>query len=151
MPRNLHKYYSTKWEVTQIKKELRSYIEAELRDYHLIKEELDELRDDILNESPLPPDGMPQGMNISDMTYSRVHKLLTCRQIRHLSRVYEGITAVLAILPPEKKKYVEVVYWTKPQTLNHIGLSMELSISPATFFKWKNEICEKIAKELGMQ
>lgn len=133
-----------------MRKELRSYIEAEIRDYHRTRKALAELREDMLNTSPAPPDGMPRGTDTSDPTYNRTQKLLTCRQVQYYSRVLSAISVVLDNLPPEKYRLVELTYWTQPQTLTPVGIAMELNCTRATFYNWRNEICEEVARELGM-
>jgi RinA family phage transcriptional activator len=133
-----------------MKKEIRVYIEAELRDYHKTKAELEELRDDMLNESPGPPDGMPRGSETSDPTFNRFKRLLTCRQVRYLARVFEGVSVVLDRLPEEKYQLVKLTYWSKPQTLTPVGISIRLNCGRNTYFRWRDGICEEIARELGM-
>ena len=133
-----------------MRKELRAYIEAELRDYHNTRQELEELRDDILNESAGPPDGMPRGSDTSDPTYRRTHKLITCRQVRYMARVLEGLTAVLDRLPEDKYRLVKLTYWTRPQTLTPMGIAMALNCSRSTYYDWREEICREIAREWGM-
>lgn len=133
-----------------MKKELRAYIEAELRDYHQTMQELCELRDDTLNESPAPPDGMPRGTETSDPTFNRTIKLINCRRINYMYRVTYGIGRVLQALPPEKTKLVQLKYWTKPQELTDVGIAIKLQCGQNTYYRWRNEICRSIAKELGL-
>jgi RinA family phage transcriptional activator len=133
-----------------IKKELRLYIEAEIRDYHNTRKALDELREDILNESPGPPDGMPRGSGTSDPTLHRTQRLLTCRQVQYYSRVLGALSAVLDNLPPEKYKLVELTYWTQPQPLTPVGIALKLNCGKRTYYRWREEICEAVARELGM-
>jgi len=133
-----------------MKKTTRDYIEAELRDYHKTLGEIANLKEDLLNESPLPPDGMPRGSTKSDPTFQRTVKLITCRQLGYMCRVSEGIAAALDSLPPEKMALVKLKYWTKPQTLTDIGMSIKLNCHRNTFYLWRNEVCEEIAKQLGI-
>ena len=131
-------------------KGLRLYIEAELRGYHDTMIELEALRDDMINESPLPPDGMPRGTETSDPTFNKAMKLLTCKRLNQMHRVTYAIGNVVWSLPPDKLKLVKLKYWTKNQKYNDIGVSMELNCHVKTFYLWRAEICRAIAKELGM-
>ena len=134
-----------------MKKELRAYIECELRDYHKTLSDIANLRDNLLNESPSPPDGMPRGGGTtSDPTFKRAARLITCRQLEYMCRAVEAIAAALDRLPPEKVRLVELKYWVSPQTLTDYGIAHELPCSVQTFYNWRNEICNLIAKELGM-
>ncbi len=133
-----------------MKKELRAYIEAELRDYHQTKQDLLELREDLLSESPAPPDGMPKGNATSDSTYQRTVKLMTNRRIRYLQRLLEGLDAVLSELPPDKMKYIELKYWTKPQLLTDAGIAAQIPCDRTTLWRWNNEICTAIGVQLGI-
>jgi RinA family phage transcriptional activator len=133
-----------------IKHELLKYIEAEIRDYHRTRAALEELRGDILDESPPPPDGMPKGSRVSNPTLNRTQRLLTCRQVQYYSRVLSALSIVLDNLPPEKYKLVKLTYWTQPQTLTPTGIAMKLNCGRNTFYRWRREICEAVARELGM-
>lgn len=43
-----------------MRREVKIFIEAELRDYPRTKRELEEAREDIASASPGPPDGLPR-------------------------------------------------------------------------------------------
>ncbi len=131
-------------------KGLRLYIEAELRGYHETMIELEALHDDMINESPLPPDGMPRGGETSDPTFNKTMKLLTCKRLNQMHRVTYAIGNVVWSLPPDKLKLVKLKYWTRPQTLTDTGIAMKLCCHPKTFYLWRAEICKAIANELGM-
>ena len=131
-------------------KGLRLYIEAELRGYHDTMIELEALRDDMINESPLPPDGMPRGTETSDPTFNKTMKLLTCKRLNQMYRVTYAIGNVVWSLPPDKLKLVKLKYWTKPQEYTNTGISMQLHIDRATYFRWLNGILELIGKEMGI-
>lgn len=129
---------------------MRLYIESELRGYHDTMKELEEARGDVLNESPLPPDGMPRGTETSDPTFNKVMKLNTCARINYMCRITYAIGNVIWALPPEKLELVRLKYWTKPQRLTDVGIAMKLNCHPNTFYLWRAEICKAIAKGLGM-
>jgi RinA family phage transcriptional activator len=136
--------------VATARKELRAYIEAELRGYHQTMIDLEAMRDDVINESPAPPDGMPRGTKTSDPTFTHAMKLINCQRLNQMYRVTYAIGNVVWSLPPDKQKLVQLTYWTKPQTLTAVGIAMKLNCHPNTFYLWRNEICKAIARELGM-
>ena len=133
-----------------MRKDIRLHVEAELRDYHRTRKALAELKDDLLNTSPSPPDGMPRGSEVSDPTYNKAQKLLTCRQVRYHARVLAALNVALDSLPPEKYRLVELTYWTQPQTLTPVGIAMKLNCGRNTYYRWRDEICEDVARQLGM-
>ena len=132
-----------------MKKELRAYIEAELRDYKRTRAELEELRDNLLNLSPGPPDGMPRGTATSDPTFQRTARLMTNRHIRYMETVLYGISMALEEFDEEKLQLVELKYWQRPRQLTDVGIAIKLDVSKRTIYRWTEEICEAIGKELG--
>lgn len=111
--------------------------------------ELEELRDDIAGESPLPPDGLPRGTETSDPTWNKTMKLITCKRLNQMHRTVYAIGRVVWALPPDKQRLVQLTYWTKPQRLTAYGIAMELHCGRKTYYRWRDEICEAIAIELG--
>ena len=139
-----------------MRKDIRIYIERELSDFHITLKEIeqvDDLREDILNESPPPPDGLPRGGEVSDPTLNRfvkLDKLTTCRRMNQMHKTVYAIKGVVDELPPEKLKLVQLKYWTRPQTLTDTGIALKLNCHPNTFYLWRNGICEAIARNLGL-
>jgi len=143
-----------------IRRALRTYIEQELRDYHKNKQSLWEIQAGINDEmpihaSPAPPDAMPRGNTTSDPTERKAEqleewRLLNTRRINNMYRITYGIGRVLETLPPEKLRLIKLKYWKHPQPLNDVGLAMEMCCGQNTFYRWRNEICAQIARELGM-
>ncbi len=132
-----------------MKKELRAFIEAELRDYHRTKTELEELRDNLLNLSSGPPDGMPRGTETSDPTYRGAARLMTNRRIKYMERLVMGIELAIGELDEEKVRLVELKYWQRPRQLTDMGIAMELNIGKRTLYRWTDEVLEAIGIELG--
>ena len=133
-----------------MKRELRAYIEAELRDYHHNKAELDEIRDDMLNESAGPPDGLPRGTATSNPTQTRAFKLMTSRRMRYMTGIVQGIGRVLSELEEDKMRLVELKYWQRPRQLTDAGIATKLHIDKRTVYRWTHGICLAIAIELGL-
>ena len=132
-----------------MRRDLKAYIEAELRDFPRTKAELAELRDNLLNESPAPPDGMPRGGEMSDPTLSKVTRLMADRRIRHLQMVVDAIEFVVEGLLEDRLKLVELKYWQRPRQLTDAGIAMELNIDKSTLYRWTDKICLAIGIQLG--
>ena len=133
-----------------MKREVKAYIEAELRDYHQTKAELEEAREHLLNASQPPPDGMPRGTTKGDPTQAKAMRLMTNRRIKYLERIVSGIEMVLAELDEDKLRLVELKYWQRPRQLTDADIAMELHVDKRTVYKWTNKICKAIGIELGI-
>lgn len=133
-----------------IRRELKAYIEAELRDYHQTKAELEEARENLLNASQPPPNDMPRGGEKSDPTPARAIRLMTNRRIKYMEQVVRGIEIVLGELDEDKMRLVELKYWQRPRQLTDAGIAMELHVDKSTIYRWTNAICYAIGIELGV-
>jgi RinA family phage transcriptional activator len=133
-----------------LKRQIKVYIEAELRDYYQTKKEYEEMRDNLLNASGRPPDGMPRGGSQSDTTYQRVERLVTNRRLKYMEKVITSIENVMSELPPEKYQLVELKYWAKPQTLTDYGIAQKIGCGRATVFRWLEGICLAVGVEMGI-
>lgn len=127
----------------------RRHIENLLRSYKEMYKEYEELRQDILNESPLPPDGMPRGGETSDPTHGKVVRLMSNPRLRNMEVTIRAISNVMACLPPEKVRLIELKYWARPQILTDEGIAIELNCGVATVYRWTNRVIEDVAYELG--
>lgn len=121
-----------------------------MRDYHKTKAELEELRENLLNASPNPPDGLPRGNLKTNPTEGKAMRLMTNRRIKYMERVIEGIEMVLGELDEDKLKLIELKYWQRPRQLTDAGIAMELHVDKSTIYRWTQAICLKIAIELGL-
>ena len=133
-----------------MRRDLKAYIEAELRDYPRTKAELAELRDLLLNESPAPPDGLRRGSRVSDPTLKTVTRLMTDRRINHLQMIVDAIEYVTDGLLEDRLKLIELKYWQRPRQLTDAGIAMELHVTERTIRRWCLKICRAIACEMGL-
>lgn len=136
----------------KLKKEIKAYIEAELRDYHQTKKDLLEAKEDIALESPAYDDntGGTHTNRVSKPTESKTIAILTNKRIKRMEQVIRAIDMVIGELPPEKVKLVELKYWQRPRRLTDAGIAMDLGVSRRTVYYWTEEICTAIAIELGL-
>ena len=133
-----------------MKRQIKVYIEAELRDYHQTKKEYEEMRDNLLNASQRPLDGMPRGTATGDSTYQRAERLMTNRRLKYMEVLLKGISMVLSEMPDEKLRLIDLKYWQRPRQLTDAGIARKLNIDRRTVYKWTDAICWAVGAELGL-
>ena len=92
---------------------VKKKIEHELYQYWDNKKELEELKRDIIESSPPPPDGMPHERNVSSSTESKVIKIRTTRTILAVERRLHYIENAIARLNEEEKQIFEIIFKEK--------------------------------------
>ncbi|MEG6520472.1 hypothetical protein [Desulfotomaculum sp. 1211_IL3151] len=138
-----------------LKKEIKAYIKAELRDYPQTKMELIELKEDIAEGAPTMVDDV--GGNTSAFTHrigrpaeAKAIAILTNKRIKRMEQVIKAINIVIGELPEEKVKLVVLKYWQRPRRLTDAGIALEIGCDRATLYRWINGILLAIAIELGL-
>ena len=129
---------------------LERFLEDELSNYRKNMFELNLLREEIIEGSPTP-DGMPRGNTTSNPTESKAARLMTSNVILCLERRLKAVARVLDRYQnnPEMLKLIELKYIRGTHTA--IGVMNELHISSKTFYRWRKELLEDLAAELGYQ
>ncbi len=127
---------------------LERFLEDELSNYRKNMFELNLLREEIIEGSPTP-DGMPRGNTTSNPTESKAARLMTSNVILCLERRLQGVARVLDRYQnnPEMLRLIELRYFKGTHTA--IGVMNELHISSKTFYRWRKELLENLATELG--
>jgi RinA family phage transcriptional activator len=133
-----------------MKQSLRKHIEDELRDYDTTKADWESIQDDIINGGGHGDDSGIRGTDISNPTASKALQMITNKRLAQLQKTIKAIEGIMMRLPEEKYRLIVLKYWTKPQPLNDVGISMELNCSLSTYYEWKNAILKLIAIELGL-
>lgn len=131
-----------------MKKSVFRYIEAELYDYHETLKEIDLLREEILEGSSRVKVSGGKSPSKSDPTASKVSRLLMDRRLQRLEEVATAIGKVFEQLPREKQKLVELKYWDG--RYSNAGVAHELHIGEMTFYRWRRQIIQAVARELGL-
>ena len=124
-------------------------IEAELYCYEESKRQLELLREEIIESTPI------QEVNVKtspgDPTQTKVIKLVNSREIIEMERRLKAIDKAIEILKtsnePKKYQLLHMKYFERRYT--DTGICMELGISERTFYRWRREIIELIANFLG--
>ena len=127
------------------------HVEAELFRYHDTKREIEKVRKDIIYRTS-PPDenvGGGRGNLPGDPTGRTATILLSHRKLEQMERVVEAISTVYEMLPEEKKKLVKMRYWSPNQRYTWDRIALELHASKTTVLRWRDDIVEMIAQEVG--
>lgn len=136
----------------KLPKNIVRYVEHNLYYYHDYIREIQRLRNDILYGVKITTDenvGGGRGNLPSSPTERRTIELLTHRRLDTLERVTDAIRTVYESLTEEKKKLVQLKYWTRPQKYTWDGIAEQLHVDRTTCFRWRKEIVAAIAKLLG--
>ena len=133
-----------------IRREIKAYIEAELRDYNDTLRQISEDRNDILLATPVHDNNRGHSYDISNPSHERAIKLITNKRIKRMEQTCRAIEAVVGSLPEDRFKLVDLKYWTKPQTLTDTGIAIKLNISQRTYYNWKDAVIMALALELGL-
>lgn len=134
-----------------MRKEIKAYIEAELRNYDQSKKDLEEIKNDIREEGKSISDSMGiRGSGTSNIVESKTIRLITNKRIKKLEETIRAIDVVIGELDEEKYRLIELKYWTRPNPLSDEGMCQKLNISRRTFYRWIDAIVLNIAIEMGL-
>lgn len=106
---------------------------------------LEELKEEIIDASPAPPDGLPRGNLRGSSTESKVMKL-NSRAILVTANKIMQIENVIKMLNDEEKEVFEVIF---KERLSHVQACMRKGISKNNYYNVKSKIVCLTAFELG--
>jgi RinA family phage transcriptional activator len=133
-----------------MRREIKAYIEAELRDYNDTLRQIGEDKNELILSNHCPDNSGIRGTDISNPTHNKAVQLMTNKRIRRMEDTCRAISNVLDGLQGEKYRLVELKYWTKPQILTDEGIARELSCDRRTLYRWIDGILLALAKEMGL-
>ena len=133
----------------KINKRVFNYIDYELCNYESYKTKIDEIRKDILEESPHPPDGQPRGTTASDITLDKVIKMNTPAALVRMEYTVGCINKILKKLDSEYNKFFKENYEVEKPN-NKMRVCSEVHISESTYYRMKRNIIKLVAREMGM-
>jgi RinA family phage transcriptional activator len=136
--------------VMAIRREIKAYIEAELRDYNDTLRAIGDDRNELLQQSPVHDNIGGSSYDIGNPTQAQAIKLMTNKRIRRMEQTCKAIETVIEALPEEKYRLVELKYWTRPQTLTDEGIAREINIDRRTLYRWADAIILAIGIEMGL-
>ncbi|CAH8772246.1 hypothetical protein [Paenibacillus dendritiformis] len=137
---------------TKIRKATFQHVEAELRDYDLTRREIIRMKNELLYGAGLSDDDNVGGGRSNlpgDPTGRTATLMVTHRKIEQMQRVVDAIEYVIGQLPDDKKKLVQLKYWTRPQTLTWEGIALRLGVSARHAMRWRDEIISAITEKIG--
>lgn len=133
-----------------MKREIKAYIEAELRDYHDTLQAIEDDREMLIDSAPVPNNIGGTNYDIGNPTQAKALQLITNRRVKRMEDTCRAIAKVIDALPEDKYKLVMLRYWTRPQTLTDEGIAREIGIDRSTLYRWADSIIKCIGIELGL-
>ena len=94
----------------KIDRDIKKYIKTELYNYEKNKKKIEEIRSNIIDETPFN-DGQPRGNETSDTTAKKVDKLITTRAILIATEKVDNIDKALEKLTEQERKDVELIFF----------------------------------------
>jgi hypothetical protein len=129
------------------------YIEDELSHYNETIKEIERTKRDILFGSQGNDDeniGGGKSNLPGDPTGRRAIALATNTRIDRMESIIHAIDSVYERLQPEKRKLIELMYWTRPRNYTWDGVAMKLHITRRTVSRWRSEVLCAIASRAGL-
>lgn len=136
---------------TKIRKGTFKHIEGELFAYHDTLKEIERLKDDFYNGTPVADESGGRSNLPGDPTGRKVTTMLMNRRLQRLTEIADAIEEVYMRLPDDKKRLIDVKYWTRPHTLTWEGVALEMKVGRATALRWRDEIIWAITQILGLR
>lgn len=133
----------------RINKRIYDYIDYELSNYKDYKQKIENIRKNIIDSSPNPPDGLPRGNTTSDPTADKVIGLNTPMAIARMEFNKQCIDKAKDRLDKYHNQFFTKNY-IENNGQNKIGVCYELSISERTYYRMKKKVIEYVGKEMGL-
>lgn len=133
-----------------MRKDIKDYIESEIRFFHDTKKEYEFLKDDLISTKNIETDKIGGGNtnSVSNPTQRSAIKLLTNKRLRRMEESINAINKTLKGLDEIEMEFVELWYWNDKYTMK--GIEAKLPCSERTLYRMRDKICESIAIKLGL-
>lgn len=122
------------------------YIEHELYNYDNTLNEIQRIRDEIIDALPVR-ETIPDAGYISDPTAKKATKLVTNTALVRMTRTVAAIDKALSRLPENHRALFNMKY---RQDLPWQQVCVEMSVSERSYFRMRRELVEMVALELGL-
>jgi RinA family phage transcriptional activator len=122
------------------------YVEHELFNYAETKQQIKELQQNIIESTPFA-ETIPGGGHISDPTARKAIKLVTSTAIARMERNVRAIDRAMKLLPEQHQMLFELKY---QQGKSMARVCDEIPASERSYFRWRKEIVEVVAREMGL-
>lgn len=137
------KYVKTCIKKRYLSKNTYRYVENEIRLYKQSAKELDKLKRELIDETPIPPE--IRGTDPGDPTANKAVKISLNKKIIKIERIINAIEKTHRILSGNKKTVMEE-YWRGRYTTP--GLAGKIGVDETTVRRWKRDIVYLVAIEL---
>lgn len=131
----------------KINRNIKNIILHEIRSYHENKRMLEEYKQDIIDSSPPPPDGMPGARITTNPTEGKILKMESCVYIRRTEQVIRAIDHALSQVDSLHREVIDLMFWRRTHTAT--GAALKLNASQATIYRWIDDVIVLVGKELG--
>jgi RinA family phage transcriptional activator len=127
----------------RLSKNTYRYIEGQIRDYKRIKKEMENLKEDIINSSPISQE--VRGTDTGDSTASKVIKISLDKKISGMDKTVKAIEKVYNGLSHDKKAVMTDI-WERKYTC--LGMADMVGVDERTIRRWQQNIIYSVAIEL---
>ena len=131
----------------RIDKKVYKYIDYELQHYEENKKELERLREEILEASPAPADGLPRGNAPRNPTEQKTMKLVSSTALLKIESTIKTIDKVYDQLNNEYKLFFD---WNYKKSAGIVRTCQEVNIAEKTYYRWRDSIVYNVGMELGI-
>lgn len=132
----------------KIDKKVYKYIDYELQHYEENKKKLEELRNDIIEASPEPPDGQPKGQGTTGNPIERkVMKLTSSVALIEIEKRVNAIDKVYKHLDNDYKEFFD---WNYKKNMGIVKTCMEVNISERSYYNMRDKIVYNVGMEMGL-
>jgi RinA family phage transcriptional activator len=120
-----------------------------LRNYPYLRRELDEIRQDIIEAAATQDDlGVRiQSNGTTSVTERKGMALESNFRIRRLEDTCKAVERALEMMPPERRRLVELRYMRADST--NLTVAQQLMIGMTTYHDWRNKAILFVAYHLG--
>ncbi len=136
---------------TKLKNATFRYIESELYAYKDTLKEINNLRDEIMNNRVENDDGIGNNNKLPSSTTEQIAtKLLTHKTLRNLEEVAQAITDVYEAVTDVHREIIQLKYFGNPN-LTWGDVAIKVNYHRNTVYKLRREVIYLIANKLGMR
>lgn len=126
----------------RLSKNTYRYIEGQIRNYKKIKKEMENLKEDIINSSPMQD---VRSTDLGDPTASKAVKISLDKKISAMEKTVKAIEKVYNDLSHDKKA-VMTDMWERKYTC--LGMADMIGVDERTIRRWQQTIIYSVAVEL---
>ena len=131
----------------KLDKEVYKYVDYELLHFDDNKKKLQEMKEDIIESSPEPPDGMPKGNQTGNPTERKTIRIISSVAILKIENTVNAIERVYFNLSVEYKQFFDTHYIRK---YGIVKTCQENFISERTYYNMRDRIIKQVAEEMGL-